>query len=54
MNEYIDVRGPWPVFFSGMVAIVLEGCHQRDINVIEAKLWMAVFIKEKQCPPQLN
>jgi len=35
MNEYIDVRGVWPVYIKGIIAITLEGCD-RSITVAGA------------------
>lgn len=36
MKPYIDVRGPWPVYIKGMIAITLEHCD-RNITVDEAE-----------------
>lgn len=39
MRAYIDVRGAWPIYVSGMIAISLP--LERTITVEEAELWMA-------------
>lgn len=36
MNEYIDVRGPWPVYFNGYVGIELVGMP-RNVTLFEAQ-----------------
>ena len=36
MNEYIDVRGVWPVYVKGMMVITLEFCLH-SITIEEAK-----------------
>lgn len=40
MNEYIDVRGPNPVYFNGMIAVELVG-FTRDVTLQVARLWIA-------------
>lgn len=35
-NEYIDVRGVWPMYINGLVAIPLRG-KDRSITVEEAR-----------------
>ena len=35
MREYIDVRGPWPIWFNGATCIRLVGA-KRDITIHEA------------------
>lgn len=32
MNEYVDVRGPHPVYINGMTGIIFDGFH-RSITV---------------------
>jgi len=34
--EYIDVRGAWPVYFNGFIAVELIG-EKRNITVQEAR-----------------
>jgi len=41
MNEYIDVRGAWPVYFNGFVAVELVGFN-RNITVEEARYHLAL------------
>jgi hypothetical protein len=36
MMEYIDVRGPWPVYVCGVYAVELQG-QSRDITVDAAR-----------------
>lgn len=36
MNQYIDVRGPWPVYFDGMKAYEMRG-QDRSLTVEQAK-----------------
>jgi hypothetical protein len=36
MGEYIDVRGPWPVYTNGVIAIELTG-QLRNITVVDAR-----------------
>ena len=36
MVDYIDVRGPWPLFVRGMIVIELTG-QDRGITVEEAR-----------------
>ena len=42
--KYIDVRGPWPCYFNGLVAVELVGVR-RDITVKEAEIWIATFVR---------
>jgi hypothetical protein len=42
--KYIDVRGPWPTYVNGVVAIQLVGAD-RSITVEEAE---AILKKERQ------
>ena len=37
MLEYVDVRGPWPVYIRGFVAVVLEGCIEQSISLEVAR-----------------
>lgn len=39
MSEYIDVRGPWPIFFQGFNAYTLEG-FSRNVTVEQAKTYL--------------
>ena len=36
MNEYIDVRGAWPIYFKGNFYYRLEGCD-RSITLAQAR-----------------
>lgn len=36
-QDYVDVRGPWPMYVSGVVAVPLEG-KPRDISVEDARV----------------
>ena len=36
MNDYIDVRSAWPVYFNGMKAYKLEG-FTRELTVEQAR-----------------
>jgi hypothetical protein len=36
MNEYIDVRGPWPIYFVGMRAYKLHGIL-RSVTIEQAR-----------------
>jgi hypothetical protein len=37
MNEYVDVRGPWPVYVQGQIAVQLDGAD-RNITVAQARV----------------
>lgn len=38
LNEYVDVRGVWPIYFKGFIGAVLEG-KKRDITVEDARIF---------------
>jgi len=42
-NDYIDVRGPWPMYVNGMTVIALEGAN-RNISIKDARIWIATFV----------
>ena len=44
MAEYIDVRGPWPVYVRGLIAVVLVGAP-RDITLLEVQMNWRGFYK---------
>ena len=44
MNEYIDVRGVWPVYVRGMVTVVLFDMP-RDITLLEVQMNAGGFYK---------
>lgn len=37
MDEYVDVRGVWPIYVCKLAAVVLRG-SPRDISVEEARI----------------
>jgi len=37
MNEYVDVRGPWPMYVNGMIAVTLVG-ENRNISLHQARI----------------
>lgn len=39
--EYIDVRGPWPVYIHGMCAVSLDGVKERTITPLVARALLA-------------
>lgn len=39
MREYIDIRGPHPIYFRGNYYVRLTGCN-RDITIGDARLWI--------------
>ena len=41
INGYIDVRGPWPIYFVGFRAYILTGCP-RDITVDQARSFLGL------------
>lgn len=49
MNEYIDVRGAYPVYFRGFIAYRLEE-ESRDITIADARFLtgFSTFIKDFQ------
>jgi hypothetical protein len=43
-TDYVDVRGVWPVYINGMIAITLVG-KPRDISVEDARIVAAEMLK---------
>jgi hypothetical protein len=45
MNEYIDVRGTWPVYFNGFIAVELIGLR-RGITLEGARTFARIFCRQ--------
>ena len=44
--NYIDVRGPWPIYFCGGRAYVLAGVYDRGISVEAARILLGLDREE--------
>lgn len=39
MNEYIDVRGPWPTYINGCIAVTMYG-YDRNATVQDGRKYV--------------
>lgn len=49
MNEYIDTRGPWPLYIRGCVAVELRG-KSHDISLSDAATVGTAIINADNTP----